>query len=198
MAGIENTLIFSSGEKLQPSTSQDIIGMQSVSTDVARINHTGDPNGVVSANPSSLCHDPVSGLVYFKSTGTGNTGWIPATGVLSLGNLNINFLNTGVIPLFTTVNRSFLITGFAYLGIDISNVIVPGSFNMGWTAPDYDDYFTTFGTPIVPATGNIQVTLPPSADTIIVPPLTTFSINVVTATTATTDTEKVCVQGFYI
>lgn len=198
MAGIDNTIVFSSGERLTPSSSQDLLRMQLNATDVARINHTGNPEGVVSANPSSFCHDPVSGNIYIKSTGTGNTGWIPATGVLALGNLNINFLNTGVTPLFTTANRSFLITGFAYLGIDVTNVTIGGSANLGWTGPDYDDYYTSLGTPVGPATSDVTVTLPPQTPTIIVPASTTFSINVVTATTATTDTEKVCVLGFYI
>lgn len=76
MSGFENTIVFSSGEKLSPSSSDDILRMQKTSTDVSRINHTGNPEGVVSANPSSLSHDPVSGDVYLKQTGTGNTGWI--------------------------------------------------------------------------------------------------------------------------
>ena len=75
-AGIENKIIFSQGEKLFPSTATDISNMQETATDVSRVNFTGDPNGNVAANPSSLCHDPVSGNVYFKQTGTGNTGWI--------------------------------------------------------------------------------------------------------------------------
>ena len=75
MAGIQNTTIFSKGERLQASAAQDIAEMQTDATDVSRINHTGNPEGVVSANPSSLCHDPVSGIVYIKYSGTGNTGW---------------------------------------------------------------------------------------------------------------------------
>lgn len=57
--------------------------MQEGATDVSRINHTGNPEGVVSANPSSLSHDPVSGNIYAKATGTGNTGWV------LLGTVNI-------------------------------------------------------------------------------------------------------------
>ncbi len=75
MAGIQNTTLFSQGERLQASSAQDIAEMQTGATDVSRINHTGNPEGVISANPSSLCHDPVSGSVYQKQTGTGNTGW---------------------------------------------------------------------------------------------------------------------------
>jgi len=75
MAGIENNIVFGGGFKLEVSSSRDISDMQRASTDVSRINHTGSPEGVISANPSSLSHDPVAGIVYIKSSGTGNTGW---------------------------------------------------------------------------------------------------------------------------
>lgn len=55
--------------------------MQKEVDDVSFINHTGNPEGVVSANPSSESHDPVSGIIYRKSTGTGNTGWVQVDGV---------------------------------------------------------------------------------------------------------------------
>ncbi len=75
MAGFDNEVMFALGERLQASTAQAIQLMQQTATDVSNINHTGDPNGVVAANPSSLSHDPVSGNIYMKQTGTGNTGW---------------------------------------------------------------------------------------------------------------------------
>ncbi len=79
MAGIENNIVYGGGFKLAESSARDILDMQRSSTDVSNINHTGNPEGVVSANPSSLCHDPVSGSVYKKETGTGNTGWVLLT-----------------------------------------------------------------------------------------------------------------------
>jgi len=88
-AGIQNKINFSQGEKLKPSTAEDILGMQESSTDVSKINYTGDPEGSVSANPSSLCHDPVSGNIYLKESGTGNTGWIQLFG----GSWNVNGLS---------------------------------------------------------------------------------------------------------
>lgn len=77
MSGFDNEVVYARGMRLQASTAQDILLMQATATDVSRINHVGNPNGSVSANPSSLCHDPVSGTIYFKETGTGNTGWAP-------------------------------------------------------------------------------------------------------------------------
>ncbi len=75
MAGFDNEVMFALGERLQASTAQAIQLMQQTATDVSNINHTGDPNGVVAANPSSISHDPISGNIYVKVTGTGNTGW---------------------------------------------------------------------------------------------------------------------------
>lgn len=75
MAGIENNIIYGGGFKLQTSSSRDISDMQRTSLDVSSINHVGTPQGSISANPSSLSHDPVSGIVYIKQSGTGNTGW---------------------------------------------------------------------------------------------------------------------------
>lgn len=75
MAGFDNEVLYVNGERLEPSQALSIILMQQAATDVARINYTGDPEGNVAANPSSLCHDPSSGLIYRKVSGTGNTGW---------------------------------------------------------------------------------------------------------------------------
>lgn len=102
MAGIDNTIIFSAGEKLQPSSSLDISRMQELSADVSRINFVGSPNGSVSANPSSFCHDPVSGIVYIKTTGTGNTGWVPiptnGAGITSWTDVTNGASPTNMVP----------------------------------------------------------------------------------------------------
>lgn len=93
MAGFDNEVMFSLGERLLPSTSQAISLMQQTATDVATINYTGDPNGNVAANPSSVCHDPVSGNVYYKQTGTGNTGWLLFQNAVSTDNATPQFSN---------------------------------------------------------------------------------------------------------
>lgn len=86
MSGFDNEVVKASGMRLEPSTPQDIYLMQKVPNSVSKINYVGDPNGAVSANPSSECHDPVSGAIYRKSTGTGNTGWV-STGQAYIGQL---------------------------------------------------------------------------------------------------------------
>lgn len=89
MAGFDNEVLYCIGERLQASSAQAVYLMQKLASDVSRINHTGSPSGAVSANPSSLCHDPVSGKVYIKVLGTGSAGWSPifpvADGQLIIG-----------------------------------------------------------------------------------------------------------------
>lgn len=75
MSGFDNEVVVSLGERLESSTPQAIMLMQKTATDVSKINYSGNPEGNVSANPASLCHDPTSGNVYYKASGTGNTGW---------------------------------------------------------------------------------------------------------------------------
>jgi hypothetical protein len=37
--------------------------------------YPGNPEGALTANPGSICSDHATGALYFKDTGTGNTGW---------------------------------------------------------------------------------------------------------------------------
>lgn len=97
MAGIQNNIIYGGGYKLQTSSARDISDMQMLASDVSKVNHIGSPEGVVSANPSSLCHDPVSGIVYIKQTGVGNTGWA----VLSTSTTGLNTLTDDVGTVIT-------------------------------------------------------------------------------------------------
>ena len=76
MPGSDNNVQYSQGYRLEASSAQDIMLMQKTATDVSIINGTGSPEGAVSANPSSEFHDRVSGNVWTKQTGTGNTGWV--------------------------------------------------------------------------------------------------------------------------
>ncbi len=90
MSGFDNEVLYSIGERLEPSSQQAIGLMQKGSSDVSRVNTIGSPEGVVSANPASLDHDPSTGQVYIKRSGVGNTGWsqilTSTTGVLPVPN----------------------------------------------------------------------------------------------------------------
>lgn len=105
MAGFQNKIMFANGDKIEPSSSRDIDEMQQVNTDVARINYTGNPEGVVNANPSSLCHDPVSGNIYVKQTGTGNTGWKLIANTSEIPSFPLSLANGGTNASLTASNN---------------------------------------------------------------------------------------------
>lgn len=76
MAGIDNDINFGQGYRLEDTPSSKYPLMQENATDVGQYNNAGSPEGVISANPGSLCHDRTNGVLYYKNTGTGNTGWV--------------------------------------------------------------------------------------------------------------------------
>ena len=76
MAGIDNDVNFGLGYRLEATPSTKYPLMQKAATDVGQYNNAGTPEGVISANPGSLCHDRTNGVIYYKNTGTGNTGWV--------------------------------------------------------------------------------------------------------------------------
>lgn len=202
MAGFENNIEYAQGARLEPSQAADIVQMQKTSSAVSTINHTGSPEGSVAANPSSICHDPVSGLVYVKVSGTGNTGWLPvqtAPAIIPLGNVAIDLTVVAVTPLFTTGASHFLIIGWTSYATLITGSASGAFANFGWTGPDYSDFLTSSNVGSLTATGQTSISIPPGGDTVIVPPSTTFSINITTAdTTATANTEKISFLGFYL
>jgi len=75
MAGNDNNVHFNEGVRLEPSTVRGQGNMQKTANDLGLMNVSGDPEGVVSANPGSKAFDRASGCEYIKVTGTGNTGW---------------------------------------------------------------------------------------------------------------------------
>lgn len=102
MSGLENKIVYGEGFKLQTSSARSISDMQRTASDVSRINYVGNPEGVISANPSSLCHNPTTGDLYKKDSGTGNTGWsliggAPASTILSVGMRNSQSIAQNVV-----------------------------------------------------------------------------------------------------
>jgi len=134
MAGIQNNIIFGGGFKLEASSAADIQNMQApFSTNVSNINHTGNPEGVVSANPSSFSHDPVSGVVYLKLSGTGNTGWTPilnpSAPLTITGNSGLPLVptagNWNIVGSGSLTSSGLLSTlTFALTGLTANNVLV--------------------------------------------------------------------------
>lgn len=60
-------------ESVDPSQSWNVMQR---SSGVGLINGTGDPEGVVSANPASMFFSRDTGAWYRKASGTGNVGWV--------------------------------------------------------------------------------------------------------------------------
>jgi hypothetical protein len=134
MAGFDNEVLYATGERLQSSSAQSIFLMQKLATDVSRINYAGNPNGVVSANPSSICHDPVSGNIYRKTLGTANTGWetmaTPATvlsdvNVLSITGSNVSAFGDLNVAEFTPIIQLDFIYGIN-TQTGVSSVVTTG------------------------------------------------------------------------
>ena len=119
MAGFDNEVLYAVGERLQPSSAQSISIMQQFpnATNVSRINYVGDPDGVVAANPSSLSHDPVSGNLYLKVSGTGTTVWKQITPTVSPSILTLQGTTGGTI--FPDVNGNFNILG----GVNVAGTL---------------------------------------------------------------------------
>lgn len=113
MAGFDNEVLYCVGERLQASSAQAIFLMQKLASDVSRINHVGDPEGVVAANPSSISHDPVSGFFYLKVSGTGTTLWkriLPDGSVVDSFQVDTNTA-PGTNPVLPDANGLVTITG---------------------------------------------------------------------------------------
>lgn len=75
MAGSDNNVQFNVGVRLEPSNAFSQSIMQKTANDIGLMNVSGDPEGVVPANPGSKAFDRSSGCEYIKVTGTGVTGW---------------------------------------------------------------------------------------------------------------------------
>ncbi len=143
MSGFDNEVMYASGERLESSTTQAIALMQKTATDVSIINYTGNPEGLISANPASLCHVPSTGALYKKNSGTGNTGWNAiqsgsntisgntGTATASSGNINLTTSNATVkfIGSGSTINQDFSLTNLV-LGSSLPS-LTTGINNVG-------------------------------------------------------------------
>jgi hypothetical protein len=141
MAGINNNVPFGNGYRLEPSGAREFQLMQQASTNVGTYNVTGSPEGVVPANPSSLCHDPVSGILYRKNSGTGNTGWVVvgsgSGGIVSWVDVTSGASPVALVPSTGYVshdpasNVTFTLPTTSAFGLVIRVVNAEASFN--WT-----------------------------------------------------------------
>ncbi len=146
MAGFDNEVMFTPGVRLQPSDAQAISLMQDgTTTNISRVNHVGNPNTVVSANPGSLSHDPTSGFLWLKTSGIGTTVWeriIPGGAVQSVATANstpqfalvgttetVDF-NLNNLTLGTSLPARTTATANVGMGFDVLKAITSGSNNV--------------------------------------------------------------------
>lgn len=200
MSGFDNEVVVSIGERLQTSTAQAIGIMQSLSTDISRINFTGNPQGNVSANPGSISHDPVAGNIYYKQTGTGNTGWLQLnSGYQSFIGPPVDLKVLGSTSLFTPL-ADFVVVQINTVGINLSGTIGTPSANFGSNNPTYDNIvngFQSFALTTGGASGSTFGT--GFGPGIVIPAGQIIKINVtITDSTATTNTQKPVLIGHYV
>lgn len=94
---------------------------------------TGDPQGVVTANPGSLYlrTDATPGQsIYIKETGTGNTGWVALiTGGTTALQIQVNGVNTSLQDLLNLTGTGLTITdeGSGNVNLDVEVTTVPYS-----------------------------------------------------------------------
>ncbi len=118
------------------------------------------------------------------------------TGIAVIRGPSINFQSTGFTPIFTP-SSPFIIIGFILYAVDVDTITMSWSANLGWTAPDYDDYFNSVQG-VNNVTGEVDVEIPPPGNPLIlIPASVTFGINITTPSTATSDVEKIDILGYY-
>lgn len=114
---------------------------------------------------------------------------------------DVDFKSTGQTNIMTTPSGLvFILMGYGIVGSNVSVVIAPGTFNIGWTAAAYSDFVNgqTFS---LTASGNFSTASQFDAsapEAPYVPANTTVKINVTLGTTATTASAKVFLYGFFI
>ncbi len=148
MAGIQNSILFGGGVKIVPSSATDISNMQQTSTSISDINFTGDPNGSVSANPGSICRDPVGGTIYIKATGVGDVGWnlIPSgTGVPLTFDADAGSATPSANTLTISGGTTGLTTTAAGSTVDLTGILdlANGGTSADLTASDGGIFYST-------------------------------------------------------
>lgn len=129
---------------------------------------------------------------------TGQLGSAPGV-TFTLKSSLVDGTSGTVQPLFVSPSYgTFVVTAIIEYGQNVSGVISPAFYNIGWTATDYDDLVQSGGTQIDSTNiyssqfpgGSIQPTP--------IPPSTTVSFNVTTPATATTMDLYIYVTGYIL
>jgi hypothetical protein len=98
---------------------------------------SGSPESVQTAPPSSIYHDVASGDIYYKASGTGNTGWIPVvTGgdVINTAQLaHTGLVDGGVLTVDVDPAKLDVSAGFGWI-VDHSDPTDSDPVKVSWSA----------------------------------------------------------------
>lgn len=149
--------------------------------------------GSLSSVDNSVTITTGNGTIDLSTAATTNSG---ITVIISQ---QVDMLSTGTTSLFTFANE-FNILACSFYGTDVTgSVSVDGVYNVGWTAPNYDDLvlagntYATDQSYLSPNIINISTTEYPT-----IPAGSELFINVTTAESgATTCTQRIDLWGYY-
>lgn len=200
-SGSNNTILGSScGQAYTSTESNNILIGQGVTGIVAESNaiHLGGSQttcyiagikSVVVANQQAV----------MINSSTGQLGAQNGSPAVVIKGVNVNLKNLGATTLFTTTAPFVVLDIIAY-GVSLSGVIGSPIASAGWTAASYDDVSTTVSN-FATTQGNVYprnfVNFRPQYPAI--PTATAFRLNVTTVdATATTNTQRIDVRGYYL
>lgn len=122
--------------------------------------------------------------------------------IIFLGGVEIDMTNTGASTLlFTTGATAFFVIGIGNIAVNIDSFISPAQINFGWIAPDYSNFAFEITLSALLANGVGGYTTPGDIGiipTMIIPPATSFFINIDAGASAISDIEQVFFIGFYL
>lgn len=139
-------------------------------------------------------------------TGIGNIVASPTTGNVIVSNTGfqvirgptVDMKSIAITNIFTPTS-DFFVVGIILYGINVTGVItISEIFNIGWTAPNYDDLLFLTSSNISTTGSYIQI-YSLATTTNILPSSTPLKINVTQAVTTTgNDSQRIDVWGYYL
>lgn len=149
---------------------------------------SGSPNGVKTANPSSLYMDTTNGAHWLKSTGTGNTGWVQ---VGPIGTVYATMTATGALTTrigqsrwYNDTGRTLTVTAIRIaVGTSPTGAAILVDVNKNGTTM----YTTQGNRPTVAISGNTQKATQPDVLTVADGDYLTIDIDQVGSTIAGSD-----------
>jgi len=136
-----------------------------------------------------------AGLGISVST-VGSTATVTNTGAIKYISPSIDFKTVGLTTFFTTESTlNFFIISVIVIVDSSTAANLDGTFNIGWTATDYDDLGNTLGD--VWSSSQTYSLILGTLNPIFIPASTTIRVNVTSGDTGTTQIARIALTGFY-